>query len=460
MAEFPALIKAKYATLATHISGSSLSAQARYAAGTREILECWFENRPIREEIPDRAGRQAGRRGRARLQAGRRDSRIRAGGPLQDVSHRPTGRHSRSCRHATGRGNPLQLEQLKQPGRLAGGRHHPQITARIGEQQTGGGDVQQLRAPVGHHVQEVDHVESGDHGVGQLDERLRQQISVHPAHPYDQGRCLDCFRSGRPVAAADLAAGVRRWPRFDAAAREAGFAAVQALPMRLRDQVIGALNLFRATPGAFNPADVRVGQALADVATISLLHERNLRHSDTLNEQLQVALNSRVLIEQTKGKLAERFGLDMAQAFSPLRDRARSRNLPCVRPRAGIHRRDRNPHRTDHDQAEAATTRRAGTPPAAARPAEQAVGRPVALFARPPSHLPTRLVAGYPGRWPVTAGQARALSDCDPGSSRPCAYLAMLVLPRAGIGWMAALPGPAGDLALARTTRPRSCGGE
>jgi len=142
----------------------------------------------------------------------------------------------------------------------------------------------------------------------------------------DQGPCLDCFRDGRPVAAADLAAEARRWPRFAAAAQQAGFAAVQALPMRLRDQVIGALNLFRAVPGAFDPADIRIGQALADVATISLLHERSMRHSDTLNEQLQTALNSRVIIEQAKGKLAERLGLDMDQAFNVLRNHARARN--------------------------------------------------------------------------------------------------------------------------------------
>ena len=142
----------------------------------------------------------------------------------------------------------------------------------------------------------------------------------------DQGPCLDCFRDGQPVAAADLAAAGHRWPRFAPAARQAGFAAVQALPMRLRDQVIGALNLFRAGPGPFDPADVRVGQALADVATISLLHERGMRRSDALNEQLQTALNSRVIIEQAKGKLAERLHLDMDQAFALLRDNARSRN--------------------------------------------------------------------------------------------------------------------------------------
>ena len=69
----------------------------------------------------------------------------------------------------------------------------------------------------------------------------------------DQGPCLDCFRAGQPVAAADLAAAAQRWPRFAPAARQAGFAAVQALPMRLREQVIGALNLFRASPGALRP---------------------------------------------------------------------------------------------------------------------------------------------------------------------------------------------------------------
>jgi len=95
----------------------------------------------------------------------------------------------------------------------------------------------------------------------------------------------------------------------------------------LREQVIGALNLFRAAPGVFDPMNVRVGQALADVATIGLLHERSVRRSEILNEQLQTALNNRVVIEQATGKLAERLGLDMDQAFSVLRDHARSRDL-------------------------------------------------------------------------------------------------------------------------------------
>jgi transcriptional regulator with GAF, ATPase, and Fis domain len=142
----------------------------------------------------------------------------------------------------------------------------------------------------------------------------------------DQGPCLDCFRTGRPVTAADLADADQRWPRFAAAAVQAGFRTVEALPMRLRDQVVGALNLFRAAPSPFAAADLRIGQALADVATIGLLQERSLRRTEILAEQLQGALNSRVIIEQAKGKLAERRTIDMEDAFRLLRDYARNSN--------------------------------------------------------------------------------------------------------------------------------------
>jgi hypothetical protein len=142
----------------------------------------------------------------------------------------------------------------------------------------------------------------------------------------DQGPCLDCFRSGQPVAAADLSGEDQRWPRFAAAATQAGFGAVHALPMRLRDQIIGALNLFSTGTGPIGRADLRIGQALADVATIGLLQEQNVRRTETLAEQLQAALNSRVVIEQAKGRLAERLGLDMDEAFTLLRNHARATN--------------------------------------------------------------------------------------------------------------------------------------
>lgn len=143
---------------------------------------------------------------------------------------------------------------------------------------------------------------------------------------HEEGPCLECFRSGRPVAGPELAAEGQRWPLFATAAAEAGFAAVQALPMRLRDEVIGAMNLFMRAPGQLDEARLQVGQALADVATIGLLQERNLRHQEVLAEQLQGALNSRVAIEQAKGVLAERLGLEMGQAFELLRGQARIQN--------------------------------------------------------------------------------------------------------------------------------------
>ncbi|MGW3649845.1 ANTAR domain-containing protein [Streptomyces sp. NPDC000878] len=142
----------------------------------------------------------------------------------------------------------------------------------------------------------------------------------------DEGPCLECFRTGAPVAITDLPREIDRWPRFVAAAHRSGFGAVQALPMRLRDETVGALNLFHAAPGPFDPVGTLVAQALADVATISLLQQRSTQRSTVLNEQLQNALNSRVLIEQAKGKLAERQGIDMEEAFTALRTYARAHN--------------------------------------------------------------------------------------------------------------------------------------
>lgn len=143
----------------------------------------------------------------------------------------------------------------------------------------------------------------------------------------DEGPCLDCVRSGAAVVSLDLAADSSRWPVFAAAARDAGLVAVTAVPMRLRDQTIGALNLFHDQGRAITEADQELAQAFADVATVGILQQRLVHRSSLLTEQLQQALNSRVLIEQAKGVLTERHGISMNDAFAALRRHARDHNL-------------------------------------------------------------------------------------------------------------------------------------
>jgi hypothetical protein len=138
-----------------------------------------------------------------------------------------------------------------------------------------------------------------------------------------EGPCLDAFRTCRPVINADLRTAGGRWPRFAPRATAAGFRSVHAFPLRLRSEVIGALNLFGADVGAFDEADVRIAQAVADVATIGLLQERTIRRSEILTEQLQGALNSRIIIEQAKGAIAQARGVSVDDAFASLRGYAR-----------------------------------------------------------------------------------------------------------------------------------------
>jgi GAF domain-containing protein len=145
-----------------------------------------------------------------------------------------------------------------------------------------------------------------------------------------EGPCLDCYRTGRPVVNQDLAVTNGRWPRFSSEALAAGFHSVHALPMRLRGTVLGALNLFHVEPGDMPQSDIDSAQALADVATIAILQRRASLEAQVLNEQLHNALNSRIVIEQAKGIIAERKSLNMEQAFSTLRAHARNHNRPLV----------------------------------------------------------------------------------------------------------------------------------
>jgi ANTAR domain/GAF domain len=143
----------------------------------------------------------------------------------------------------------------------------------------------------------------------------------------DEGPCVDCYRTGAAVVNGDLNADQNRWPQFTAVALKAGFGSAHALPMRLRGSVIGALNLFRADAGELVEADVFAAQALADVATIAIIQHRVGLEAGVVNVQLNEALNSRIVIEQAKGVIAERARIDTGEAFTRLRHHARSNNL-------------------------------------------------------------------------------------------------------------------------------------
>ena len=160
----------------------------------------------------------------------------------------------------------------------------------------------------------------------------------------DEGPCLDCFQTAAPVSVADLAAATDRWPTFAAAVMQrSNFRSVHALPLRLRGRAIGALNLFGGSPGRLPELDLALGQALADVATIGILQERAIRHGEVLNEQLQGALNNRVVIEQAKGVLAQYGGLSPDVAFDQLRRYARNHNLKLAELARRIAAKDFNP---------------------------------------------------------------------------------------------------------------------
>ncbi len=143
----------------------------------------------------------------------------------------------------------------------------------------------------------------------------------------NEGPCLDAYRTGQPVHISNMADATGRWPRFAPEASERGYASVHAVPLRLRRETIGALNLFTDHADGLSDEDGAVARALADTATIGILQERAIRRSEVFTEQLQTALNNRVTIEQAKGVLAHAGDIDMDQAFQILRQHARNQRM-------------------------------------------------------------------------------------------------------------------------------------
>jgi GAF domain-containing protein len=141
------------------------------------------------------------------------------------------------------------------------------------------------------------------------------------------GPCIDCITTGETVSVPDISRSPDKWKRFRDSASQQGFASVYALPMRLRETTIGALNLLRSETGELNERDARAARALADVATIGILHARSLRQSDAVREQLQRALNSRIVIEQAKGVLSQTHNVTTDEAFNLMRRYSRSHGL-------------------------------------------------------------------------------------------------------------------------------------
>ena len=243
-----------------------------------------------------------------------------------------------------------------------------------------------------------------------------------------EGPCLDCRRSGLPVVNQDHAAADSRRPRFAAEALTAGFHSVHALPLRMRGTVIGALNLFHLQAGQMPPADVDSAQALADVATIAILQHRAALEAQVVNEQLNHALNSRIVIEQAKGIVAQRQGLNMEQAFSTLGNHARTHNLPwSTSPTtSSTAPRRLRPHPPNHPEQpptpphhSSATSRLTAT-----NHLPSPTERPSWPVHRAPSPAgPVTTLSGHPVGSPGSHGPAGRRPRASPAKYRPAAHL-------------------------------------
>lgn len=194
-------------------------------------------------------------------------------------------------------------------------------------------DVVDLHTLVVERCVEIFSVDAAGTMVAAADGQLRVMASTNEAAKAlelfelqaQKGPCFDCYHSGEPLVNVDLSTPDGRFRDFAVAAAHHGFVTVHALPMRLRDEMIGALNLFQTT-GDLEQVDIDAAQALADMATIAILHHRASINAQALHDQLDQALTSRIIIEQAKGMVAALDDLTMDEAFEKLRAYARRNN--------------------------------------------------------------------------------------------------------------------------------------
>jgi len=143
---------------------------------------------------------------------------------------------------------------------------------------------------------------------------------------HQEGPCRDAYETGEVVRVSDVRKESARWPDYSASATRLGLAGVAGIPMRHGGEMIGALNIYSREPRVWSDEDIAVAVVLADVATSYVLNASKLHDQEQLSQQLQGALDSRVVIEQAKGITAQQKSVSVDQAYQRMRRHARSNN--------------------------------------------------------------------------------------------------------------------------------------
>jgi len=205
-------------------------------------------------------------------------------------------------------------------------------------------DVVELMHTLAERSVELLHVDAA--GIILRDARQQLVAVASTSHEADlvelfvvqnsEGPCRDCVSTGEQIVNVDLDEATRRWPHFVAKIAEVGFDSTHAFPLRLRSEVVGAVNLFSRSRTVLDADEIAVAQGLAHIATIGLLQQPAIRHQEVLSEQLHTALNSRIMIEQAKGVLAERGRIDVSTAFNLMREFSRRSRTLLVETAEGV----------------------------------------------------------------------------------------------------------------------------